>query len=587
MRHNVLPAALLLLAPVAAAGAQQTEPPIFVETVDVDVINVEVFVTDKAGRPVPDLTAADFQIFEDGHPVEISNFFTMTQADRVAASLDRDLERLAEDPGPAPRLDPVPEDQQLHLAVYVDHFNLRPEHRQRVLDDLRGFLEDRLIQGDRVMLVGYNRKLDVVVPFTRDRERVFEGLDKLAKVATHRPIDDAERRRTMDLMSRASRENGPGSTPLDDAYGALRSYVQSARSDLQFSARALGQMVRSLAGLPGRKAMIYVSSGLPQRPGEELYQHLLNLFGDLAFQGQTPLGQFIDPSIEAIREDESHLFAEITREANSHQVTLYTVDARGGAGESTLSAEFPSLTPAPGGHTAVDQIRTDNLQEPLIDMAATTGGSAILDTYNFDGALTTVAQGFDSFYSLGYRPSQGRDGKYHEIDVKVTRPGLTVRHRSGYESKPEVDRVADRTLSSLLLGLEKNPLGVRIDFGKPEKSGVGKFELPVLVRVPIDQVTLLFQERSAEGRLQFFLVVQDGEGISDLHRQEYPVSIPADQLEKAKGREIGYAAKLKIRKGTPKLAVGVWDELSGVESFVHQRVLVESDKAREKRKNQG
>ena len=288
--------------------------------------------------------------------------------------------------------------------------------------------------------------------------------------------------------------------------------------------------------------------------------------------------------MEALREDESHLFTQITRDANAHQVTLYTLDARGTAGASTLSAEFGELSPGAAGRTVLDQILTHSLQEPLIELAATTGGQAILDTNNFDGVLVGLADDFDTFYSLGYKPGSGRDGKYHKIKVKVKRPGLTVRHRAGYESKPEVERVSDRTLSSLLLGLEKNPHKIQVDFGKPMKKSGGKFEIQVLIRVPIDEITLLFQEKSAEGRLQFFLAVQDHEGISDLHRQPYPVSIPSDQLERAKGREIGYAATLKIRKGTPRIAVGVWDELSGVESFVHTRVLVEKPGASKGRK---
>lgn len=577
MRKNTTFAlACHLLAIPAAVVAQDDAKPIFVESVDVDVINVEVFATDKSGRPVHDLEAEDFEVFEDGEPVEITNFFTTSRTDRVSASLDRGPREIAaEGLEPAAPLSPLPEDQTLHLVIYVDHFNLRTGDRRRVLDDLGGFVEDRLIQGDRIMLVGYDRQLEVAVPFTRDRERLLAGIEGMRKVATHRPIDDAERLRTMRLMT-ATLLDGPNApNPIDTAYQQLRSYVQSARSDLRFSAKALSDMVRSLAGLPGRKAVLYVSSGLPQRPGEELYQHLLNLFGSDAFQSSGTAGPVIDPSIEALREDESHLFTRIIREANSHQVTLYTLDARGGAGESTLSAEFATLTPGDAGRTAFDQIRTHNLQEPLMSMAVATGGRAILDTYNFDGVLIGLADDFDTFYSLGYRPARGRDGKYHKIKVEVKRPGVRVRHRAGYESKPEIERVGDRTMSSLLLGLEKNPHDVRVDFGKPEPKGGGKFELQILIRVPIDKVTLIFQEESAEGRLQFFLAVQDEEGISDLHRQSYPVTIPADQLERAKGREIAYAARLKIRKGTPNVAVGVWDELSGEESFVHTRVRVE------------
>ena len=104
-----------------------------------------------------------------------------------------------------------------------------------------------------------------------------------------------------------------------------------------------------------------------------------------------------------------------------------------------------------------------------------------------------------------------------------------------------------------------------------------------MVRIPIREISLLPQGETEEGRLRIYLVVKDEEGISAIHDEPYPVSIPRDLVAEARGREIGYSVRLKVRPGTPTVAVGVWDELSGVESFVHQRARVgkrKKDKAR-------
>jgi VWFA-related protein len=315
--------------------------------------------------------------------VEISNFYTTERGDRLLDQLSVDraelLDRPALDrPAQAPPRRPLPEDQQLHLLVYVDHFNLRPADRQRVLGELEGFLEDRVIQGDRVMLVGYSGSLEVVHPFTEDRQQIRRGLDRLGKIATHRQVDDAERRRTMGWMSDAA-ANGD----LGEAYQHLRGYVQVAHRDLRHSTEALRNVVRSLAGLPGRKALLYVSDGLPQRPGEELYTHLSQLFGAQNMQALTQDVNFVDPSIEAMNEDQGHLFNAITREANAHQVTFYTLDARGAFGDSSAGAEWNEAGAGVGGHLTYDNQRTFNLQEPLVGMAVDTGGEAILNTFNF------------------------------------------------------------------------------------------------------------------------------------------------------------------------------------------------------------
>ena len=559
-----------------AAGAQPETDSIFVDRVDVNVVNVEVFVSDKNGRRVTGLGPDDFQIAEDGRSVEISNFYAVGRGDQVAQDLAKDREMLrSRHSALSPR--ELPEDQQLHLLVYIDHYNLHQTSQKRVLDDLEDFLEDRVTQGNNIMLVGYNRKVEVIQNFTRDRQKIRDGLRRMRKTATYGQLDDAERRRTMRLMFPTPQTSFIGNSarlPGDDqaaAYQLLRSYVQKVKSDLRFSTSALESVARSLAGLPGRKAILYVSDGLPKRPGESLYQHFLDVYGNSLPSSPT---QTIDPMVEALAENEAHLFNQIVRQANAHQVTFYTLYARG-TDSGSRSAELTDLSAAPGGLATLDIARTMNLQEPLIDMAEATGGSSILNTFNFDRAFASLSADFDSFYSLGYRSHHGGDGKYHKIEVRVSRPGLKVRHRTGFVDKPEVERVADRTISSLILKLEKNPLGINIDFGVPKKKGGKIYLVPVMIRIPFREITLLPNGEVEQGQLRIFVAVQDEEGgISKTHEFPYPLTIPRDQVAAARDREIGYSTTLKIRQGVPKIAVGVWDELSGTESFVHKSLLV-------------
>ena len=267
-------------------------------------------------------------------------------------------------------------------------------------------------------------------------------------------------------------------------------------------------------------------------------------------------------------------------------MTIYTLNARGTTGTGMFSAENEQLGAA-GGMAGIDAVRSANLQAPMTDIAERTGGTAIRNTYNFDDALERIAEDFDSFYSLGYRSPRGGDGKFHAIKIKVKRPGLVVRHRSGYLDKPEVELVADRTLSSLMLDIEKNPLGIGVDFGPPEKDG-RFFILPVIVRIPVRELTLLPHGEVEEGRLSIFLAVRDEKGgLSKITKIPLPVSFPRGRVAQVRGSEIGYRTNLKIRAGTPKIAVGVWDELSGVESFIHKSVLVGKDKTRGREQDSG
>jgi VWFA-related protein len=579
LSRRLLPAlAALLLA--GAAGAQEPgvpqptepggQPPLFVERLDVNVVNVEVFVTDGQGRRVTGLEKEDFEILQDGKPIEISNFFFVSQPNRVDVELGRAA--AAGDPVMTPPSE-LPEEQQLNLLVYVDHFNLHPQNRKRALEELRGFLEDRMFQGDRVMLMGYDGQLDVTQPFTRDWNQVREGLHALGRVKAMRPQDDAERRRVLSSMQLAEAEGDP---VLAEEF--VRSYIQQQISELRRSAAALEGTVRAMAGLPGRKALLYVSDGLPQRPGEELYQYLADIFaGQVDTTGGllTAESTHSDAAQASITEDQSRLFDRITRAANANQVTFYTVDARGGAGERLFGADSDSVSIAGGGRVALEAMRTINMQEPLIEMAAATGGASILNTFELADAFYRTGVDFDNFYSLGFRsPAQG-DGGFHDIQVRVKRPGMKVRHRQGFIDKPQEERVADRTLSSLIFKMESNPLGIDVDFGRPERQGRRAYEVPVLVRIPFRDITLLPNGRMQEGRLRIYLVVEDEKGgVSELHEFPYPVQVPADQIAEVRGKDIGFGRVLRLAPGTPRVAVGVWDELSGTESFVHKQVRV-------------
>src|SRR5688572_2273247 len=70
----------------AAASAQDAPPPAaadislgdtyagFLDRVDVEVVNVDVVVTDAKRQPVLDLALEDFELLVDGQPVEVSYF---------------------------------------------------------------------------------------------------------------------------------------------------------------------------------------------------------------------------------------------------------------------------------------------------------------------------------------------------------------------------------------------------------------------------------------------------------------------------------------------------------------------------------
>ena len=204
----LLAALALLTAPTAMAKTPKTAPAApptpgatehggqFYESVDVNVVNVDVFVTQKDGKPVNGLTKDDFEVIEDGRPMTISNFYSVEQEEPVM----RAAPRLPPPPG-APDEETttaVPDDQRLFLVVYIDNFNIHPFSRNRVFRQIREFLDRNVGSEDKVMLVTYDRELHERIGFTSDPGVVSSALFDLEKITGSAVHQDSDRRDTLD-----------------------------------------------------------------------------------------------------------------------------------------------------------------------------------------------------------------------------------------------------------------------------------------------------------------------------------------------------------------------------------------------------
>ncbi len=78
-----------------------------------------------------------------------------------------------------------------------------------------------------------------------------------------------------------------------------------------------------------------------------------------------------------------------------------------------------------------DSVSTN--QQVLYALAKGTGGFEIFNTNDFLQGLQKVAKEMNEYYNLGYTPPTRRmTAAYHKINVKVDRPGVVVRYRTGY-----------------------------------------------------------------------------------------------------------------------------------------------------------
>jgi VWFA-related protein len=565
-------ALLAAVAPVAAAQAPDPATQVFVDTVEVHVVQLEVSVVDEDGNPIRGLTREDFVLTEDGEEVELTNFYAVEGARRVTPQEGVET-------APAEAAAELPPDQRLNLAVVIDERHISPPNRTRALDQLRGELDRVVRPGDQVMVAVLDPLPRIEQTFTGDLGAVNAALDRVVRTTTGDLALQAMRRQALEEIalyeanqSLATGDFGLGGDlpskerPIDMARSALakvESYAGQAEQEMRGTFGGIEALVASLGGLPARKAVLYVSDGLDANPSLELFTAFVDSFGQLAAEAGVS-----SPTSGARRFDLSDELLRVTRAAAANRVTFYTLDAYGARSAASGPDQFNPLPRAIGAGLSA--------QDTLVQLAAATGGSAMLNAANVRGLVDVVAQDHSDYYSLGYVSDASRDGEFHRVDVEVRGvPGARVRHTEGFRGRDVVREMMDRTLSALVLDVGDNPLDVRIELGEEQSEAKDRWILPVLVKVPISKLALVPQDSVHRGKISIFVAVRgDDGGLSQPQRFEVPVDIPNEQLLNAMSREVGYGLNLLVRGGPGKLAVGVRDDVAAVESTLNLNISI-------------
>jgi len=520
--------------------------PLFVESIEVRVIELEVFVTDKDGTPVTGLTRDDFELLHDGKPMTISNFYAVE-----GGEVTRGGEAPPAEEGEAVEPPPLPKKQPLHLVIYIDNFNIHPFNRKKVLRELKNFLRNELDDEDRVMMVTYNRSLTIDNTFTTDHGRIISTINEIDEKGGERVFYEQDRR---DLLEEIAEADGPGRL-----MARVENHAEGLLNELKFSLDALRELLGHLSGIEGRKALIYVSDGLPMTAGEELFYAIEERFE----QSRAMLRSM---EFSALRR-----FEEVTMIANANQVVLYTIDA---AGQRQMSGtDVRDRDRNFSSH--VDGVTSTNMQASLKFISKETGGTAVTNTNNIAGGLQRMANDFRSYYSIGFRPGQAGDGQFHRTRVKVDRDGLVVRQRQGYREQPVGKQMEDGTISSLVLGYQNNRLDIKLGTGAQTPYEDGTFLVPMEVRIPLGRLALLNRGGRHQGRVLVTVAArQDNGDLSPVQEHVVPISIPEADWETAQHQVYTYEMSLVMAPGIQRMSVGVKDELSAEISYLARTIRV-------------
>lgn len=595
----------------AAAGAQERAPRqdrvrediVLRESIDVRLISLDAVVTDASDRPVTGLTRDDFELKVEGEPVQI-----------LSVAAGQDLRTTVTG--------------RLTILLFIDERHLQRKHRDAALVEIAQALDEEIAANPTwVAAAVFGATLEPLLSPTRDREAVRTTIEAAMDrdiptptLRSHQRSASLAVRETLRLMAARGSRYRLGEASLASVEANLRSFGQALKSDTLQTVAAVRSLVEALAFVPGRKAILFVSDGLPRYPldsaAKTMYDRLAGasrqLDGDemisatgsldLNDRNHRPFGvdraDRMGMATNIVQVDDGGAFAfqtmaaelscadafdRLAALANTHRVTFYPLKP-------------PVVDPAISelGESAKDRgsiVELSNVRTGLNSLAGLTGGLSFVSDTGVGEFLQSTRTDISTYYSLSFTPPDSMaDTGIREITLRLRHRPLarsgSLRYRASYAPVTIQQNLASRAWGTLLFGWEENNHGmevqVRRSAARERPDQPGHTPLEVRASLPIGDLELAPTRATrnpvASGFFRVVVQVQreDGSRMPPQHF-DFELNVPVAELEQAAGQYIAVRSEVVLPPGAYRLAVGVWEENSGRSSFVVRDLAVQAD----------
>ncbi len=369
----------------------------------INFVRVDVILTDRNGNQIVDVQPTDFEVFEDGKPQKIETFKLVKLDGGTADSVKEPPRQIRTDEDEEAE---ASRDDVRLFAIFLDDYHVRRGTSMSARGQLAKFVETQIGPSDMVGVM-YPLESTASVRMTRNHSAVtralqqflgrkfeYEPKNQIEENYAHYPTEIVERIRTQVSMS---------------AIKALIVHMGSLKE--------------------GRKALILVSEGFSYMVPPQMRN------ADATMPGFGNPNAF-DPfaGVNSLQEDRAAWSAgndiatdlrDLYDTANRNNVSIYSVDPRGLAtNEFDISENINLQTDSKYLTSTMDTLRV---------LAENTDGRAIVNRNDITAGMRQITRDSSAYYLLGYNSTQSpSDGKFHEIRVRVKRPGVQVRARKGY-----------------------------------------------------------------------------------------------------------------------------------------------------------
>lgn len=503
-------------------------------------VGVSALVVDADGRPVRGLTNEDFQVFEDGRPQVIASF-TAFEYEPESLPVDVTPVRPGAHATIVPATNAFASESRL-FAVLIDDLHIDARRTDRTRQIARGLIE-RLTSSD-LLFVGITSTGENTGAFLRDRRK---ALELIARSAGQRLPDPM-----IELLRSPGAENtvagaGGASTP------GLAASAQERIVHLERAYEAIGRLAGAVAHMPGRrKTLLYISEGS-------------SVGATVTSMGELNVGGSANRALQ-----------QAMAAATVADVAVYPMNPAGldTPGERLIEGRIREQDPDGlyRAHEDNSNVLTQFQQsrQQLRDMATLTGGVSLVDSNDFQKGIDRVVSDASDYYVLSYEPDREvKDSRLRALEVKVTRPGLTVMARRGYIA-PRYLRVGEvKTPSGLSPGLqsllsdivEEDELPMRVQV-VPLAERKGK----TLVAVIAELAGAPLVASTEDGRLSLdqaiFSLDTRGRTANATRRHAKLTFAPA-QLERLDASALRTVWAVELPPGEHQLRLAAVDELSG------------------------
>lgn len=412
-------------------------------------------------------------------------------------------------PTPAPTVS-VP--QPRTLLILIDWLPRTGFVRSTVVEKLQPLIGKVMRPGDRASVVYWEpvlQRFETLVEPTTDRTAVIAAIRALDPVHSGQALAEGEEFAQEQLKQAMEEKHGkdPGVDVMGNLEASARAATEAEIFRLRRKTAAIRRLVGSLATASGKKSLLYVADS------------------------------FAIPADPDVRSSAILLIDQVAQAANAGRVTFYAIQPV--AGDMEVVRHLDAL---------------NRLTEP-------TGGAVDSGLRAIESVGENLAADLDSYYSIAYRAqSDGRD-RERRIVVRVKNPAYRVRTRKAVMEKSNETVAREMLLTRLFSDDDGGDVRFKIDQGQPKWINRDQWVLPIIVRIPVDQLQFAPENGAQVAHVKILIAAANGVAeVTNVNERDLRVVAGRD----TPGGFINYSVEILGDRRGSKVSIGALDQRTGL-----------------------